>query len=58
MNLNCKSITQVHSGGGCCGRCSGLENRKQYIRLLNSICTPQESGVQYMAIINCVKQVF
>lgn len=58
MNLNCKLITQVRSGGGCCECRSGLENRKQYIRLLNSIYTPQESGVQYMAIINCVKQVF
>lgn len=61
MKLNCKSITQVRSGGGCCGCfafANSLENRKQYIRLLNSIYTPQESGVQYMAIINCVKQVF
>lgn len=57
MKLNFSTnLTSV--GGGCCGRCSGLENRKQYIRLLNSICTPQESGVQYMAIINCGKQVF
>ena len=54
MNLNCKLATQVRSGGGgCCecfadaiaSRCSSLENRKQYIRLLNSIYTPEGIGV-------------
>ena len=37
--------TQVRSGGGYCGCRSGLENRKQYIRLLNSIYTPERIGV-------------
>ena len=40
--------TQVRSGGGCCGcfvNAVSLENRKQYIRLLNSIYTPEGIGV-------------
>ena len=48
MNLNCKLTTQVRSGGGCCecfAFANSLENRKQYIRLLNSIYTPERIGV-------------
>ena len=44
-----KNVTvQVCSGGGCCGCfafANSLENRKQYIRLLNSIYTPEGIGV-------------
>lgn len=44
-----KNVTvQVRSGGGCCGClafANSLKNRKQYIRLLNSIYTPEGIGV-------------
>ena len=47
MKLNFSTnLTSV--GGGCCGCfafANSLENRKQYIRLLNSICTPERFGV-------------
>ena len=44
MKLNFSTnLTSV--GGGYCGCRSGLENRKQYIRLLNSIYTPERFGV-------------
>lgn len=44
MELNCNT-NLASVGGGCCGRCSSLENRKQYIRLLNSIYAPERIGV-------------
>lgn len=43
--------TQVWSWGQC-GCRSGLENRKHYIRLLNSIYTPERIGCNMAIWVN------